>query len=246
MSAAPTQGGLTQALGGRRAFCCCAVHRHESSASVGPAFRKALWRVAASCRSAGRAHTSHAVRSPASETAISLRQVSQLQMRSLRKHPAESSRVRAQAARLRFSARSPQLHPRRHPARLTSRSSRPRVVASAMCYALRLHMSAAPPQGGLTQALGLSRRCCVARRKNPLGGSFLNRLSFFKSKPINRDARKLVEPLDPSRKKKVKSKPGKAKSAKIKRTGKQALLANPKKQVCKKDGSIVKVPSRKA
>ena len=36
---------------------------------------------------------------------------------------------------------------------LTIRSSRPRVVASAMCFALRLHMSAAPPQGGLTQAL---------------------------------------------------------------------------------------------
>jgi hypothetical protein len=38
--------------------------------------------------------------------------------------------------------------------RLTTRSSRPRVVASAMCFTLRLHMSAAPPQGGLTPALG--------------------------------------------------------------------------------------------
>jgi hypothetical protein len=37
---------------------------------------------------------------------------------------------------------------------LTIRSSRPHVVASATCYALRLHVSAAPPQGGLTQALG--------------------------------------------------------------------------------------------
>jgi hypothetical protein len=37
---------------------------------------------------------------------------------------------------------------------LTIRSSRPRVVASAVCFALRLHTSAAPPQGGLTQALG--------------------------------------------------------------------------------------------
>ena len=45
-------------------------------------------------------------------------------------------------------------YPRRLPSRLTSRSSRPRVVASAMCFTLRLHMSAAPPQGGLTQALG--------------------------------------------------------------------------------------------
>jgi hypothetical protein len=40
------------------------------------------------------------------------------------------------------------------PRHLTIRSSRPRVVASAMCFTLRLHMSAAPTQGGLTQALG--------------------------------------------------------------------------------------------
>ena len=39
---------------------------------------------------------------------------------------------------------------------LTIRSSRPRVVASAVCFALRLHTSAAPPRGGLTQALGLT------------------------------------------------------------------------------------------
>jgi hypothetical protein len=38
--------------------------------------------------------------------------------------------------------------------RLTIRSSRPHVVASATCYALRLHVSAAPPRVGLTQALG--------------------------------------------------------------------------------------------
>jgi hypothetical protein len=37
--------------------------------------------------------------------------------------------------------------------RLTIRSSRPHVVASAMCFTLRLHMSAAPPRVGLTQAL---------------------------------------------------------------------------------------------
>jgi hypothetical protein len=61
---------------------------------------------------------------------------------------------RAPASRLRLSASPPRLHPRRVPSRLTSRSSRPRVVAAAMCFALRLHMSAAPPQGGLTQALG--------------------------------------------------------------------------------------------
>ncbi|MEQ1766128.1 MAG: hypothetical protein ABL859_01750, partial [Methylotenera sp.] len=48
---------------------------------------------------------------------------------------------------------------KRHVA-LTIRSSRPRVVASAMCFTLRLHMSAAPPQGGLTPALGGKKAFC--------------------------------------------------------------------------------------
>ena len=39
---------------------------------------------------------------------------------------------------------------------LTIRSSRPHVVASAACFTLRLHASAAPPRGGLTQALGVT------------------------------------------------------------------------------------------
>jgi hypothetical protein len=45
-------------------------------------------------------------------------------------------------------------HLYRHPTRLTIRSSRPHVVASAACFTLRLHASAAPPRVGLTQALG--------------------------------------------------------------------------------------------
>gem|GEM_PF-5902134 len=85
---------------------------------------------------------------------VCFRLVLPLQMLSLLTGPADSSRRRAQASGLRFSASSPQLYPRRHPARLTSRSSRPRVVAAATCFTLRLHVSAAPPQGGLTPALG--------------------------------------------------------------------------------------------
>ena len=77
---------------------------------------------------------------------------------------------RAQAAGLRFSASSSAVQRRRHPARLTSRSSRPRVVASATCYALRLHASAAPPQGGLTQALGGKKHSAVALSALPLIG----------------------------------------------------------------------------
>jgi hypothetical protein len=46
--------------------------------------------------------------------------------------------------------------------RLTIRSSRPRVVASAVCFTLRLHTSAAPPQGGLTQALGTKKQSVSA------------------------------------------------------------------------------------
>ena len=42
---------------------------------------------------------------------------------------------------------------------LTIRSSRPHVVASAACFTLRLHASAAPPQGGLTQALCAVLQC---------------------------------------------------------------------------------------
>jgi hypothetical protein len=44
---------------------------------------------------------------------------------------------------------------------LTIRSSRPRIVASAMCFTLRLHMSAAPLRGGLTQALGAMRKSYI-------------------------------------------------------------------------------------
>lgn len=86
----------------------------------------------------------------------------------------------------------------------------------------------------------------MTRRKNPLGGSFLNRLSFFNSKPIDRDARKLVEPLDPFHKKKTNSKPKKPRLAKTERAGRQPPLENPRKQVFKRDGSIVKLRERKA
>ncbi len=71
-------------------------------------------------------------------------------------------RRRAQASGLRFSVRSSVIQRRGVPARLTSRSSRPRVVASAMCFTLRSHMSAAPPQGGLTPALGGKEHSTVA------------------------------------------------------------------------------------
>ena len=149
-SAAPPRVGLTQALGGRKAFCECAAHRLDSPASVRASFRTDCRRVATSSKSAGRAHTSHALRSPASASALSFG----LRMLSLLTGPAESSRGALMLSR--FGVRKVRFGPHlyRHPTRLTIRSSRPRVVASAACFALRLHASTAPPRGGLTQALG--------------------------------------------------------------------------------------------
>jgi hypothetical protein len=53
MSAAPTQGGLTQALGGRKAFCNCVARNRDSLAPVGTALRLVLGRVASSVGSCG-------------------------------------------------------------------------------------------------------------------------------------------------------------------------------------------------
>ena len=70
-SAAPPRVGLTQALGGRKAFCSYADRMHESPASVSASFRKDSRHVTSSSKSAGRAHKSHALRSPASEASLS-------------------------------------------------------------------------------------------------------------------------------------------------------------------------------
>ena len=75
-------------------------------------------------------------------------------MRSLRLHPAESSQCAPGLSRFGFRQvrrGSVRIGIHRH---LTIRSSRPHVVASAACFTLRLHASAAPPRVGLTQALG--------------------------------------------------------------------------------------------
>ena len=153
MSATPLRGGLTQALGCRKAFCNCVARKPDFLASVRAALRSSCRHVASSVKSVWRAHASYASRWSASETVIDAVSVPQLTW-SLRLHLAESSRVRVRAFPLRLSASAPRFHSPRLPSRLTIRSSRPHVVASATCYALRLHVSAAPPRGGLTQALG--------------------------------------------------------------------------------------------
>ena len=93
---------------------------------------------------------------------VCFRFVLPLQMLSFLTGPAESLQGALMHPGFGLSASAPGRHPRLLPSRLTSRSSRPRVVASATCFALRLHVSAAPPQGGLTPALGrIWRLQCV-------------------------------------------------------------------------------------
>ena len=112
---------------------------------------------------ARRAHISHALRLSASETMIAFRNGFWLRtpcFGSSRRnvHGARSSIPASVFRQGRRGSICIGVH-----RRLTIRSSRPHVVASAMCFALRSHMSAAPPRGGLTQALGGSNPYAVHR-----------------------------------------------------------------------------------
>ena len=71
-SAAPPRGGLTQALGGRKAFCNCVAREPDLLASIGVALRTSSRLVASSVKFLWRAHTLHALRCPASETLIAI------------------------------------------------------------------------------------------------------------------------------------------------------------------------------
>jgi hypothetical protein len=135
---------------------------HESPASVSVSFRIHSRRVASSSGSAGRAHTSHALRSPASEAKCALRPVRQRLIRSLRLHPAESSRGAVKHPGFGLSASSPWFHPARLPSRLTSRSSRRRVVASLKLMGMRAILAPIRRvRRGLTPALGAEKHSVV-------------------------------------------------------------------------------------
>ena len=103
---------------------------------------------------ARRAHISHALRLSASETMIAFRSGCWLRTlcfgSSRRKVNGARSSIPASVLR---QGRQGSIRIGVH-RRLTIRSSRPHVVASAVCFTLRLHTSAAPPRVGLTQALG--------------------------------------------------------------------------------------------
>ena len=129
-------------------------------ASVDTALRSVSCGVASSVKCVWRAHISLASRSPASETVIAIVNSSGTDTAAsvtygrfgyirLRVHGCASGPSRFVFRQVRWGSVHISIH--RH---LTIRSSRPHVVTSAMCFALRLHTSAAPPRGGLTQALG--------------------------------------------------------------------------------------------
>ena len=83
-------------------------------ASLGAALRSDTRHAGYSVKSVWRAYTSHALRWPASETKIGVVSVPRL-TRSLRRHPAGSSRVRVRAFPLLFSASTLGLGAHQHP-----------------------------------------------------------------------------------------------------------------------------------
>ena len=88
-------------------------------------------------------------------------------MRSLRRHPAESSLGALRPLGFGLSASVPMLHHRRLPSRLTSRSSRRRVVASLKLPGMRAILARIRRvRRGLTPALGGRKAFCkCAARK---------------------------------------------------------------------------------
>lgn len=83
----------------------------------------------------------------------------------------------------------------------------------------------------------------MSRKKPSLGGT-LGRLALFKARPVNRDARRLLEPMDSSRKKRAKRSAPSLWPVRIEREGPQPLVRNPKTQVFKRDGTVVPVRSK--
>jgi hypothetical protein len=145
MSAAPPRAGLTQPLGGRKAFGGFAFNTVTFPASVGTALRSVSCGVSSSVKSVWRAHTSHTLRWPASETKIGV-----VSFPTTDAVASETSGGRFSGARPGFptsiSATLPRFHSPRLPSRLTSRSSRPHIVASTACFTLRCTLL--PPRRG--------------------------------------------------------------------------------------------------
>ena len=134
--ATPPWGGLTPALGGRKAFGGFAFQHADFAGFDGVALRFISCGVASSVRFVWRAQTSHVSRWPASETVIGV-----LSFPATDTVASVTSGWKFAGARPGFpasiSATLPRFHSPRVPSRLTSRSSRPHIVASTACFALR-------------------------------------------------------------------------------------------------------------
>ncbi len=151
--ATPPQGGLTPALGGRKALCSCFVRNGGSSASVGIALQISCPHVATSFESVGRAHISYALSWSASETVIDLRSVCRsrwgrfgnIQLKVLGCAPRLSGFDFGKSTK---ASPSPTSFPPNKSFKPT-----PHRGVNSVLYAT-LHAVAAPPWGGLTPALG--------------------------------------------------------------------------------------------
>ena len=145
VSAAPPRGGLTQALGSKKhssiALSALQLISFGHHCSSDRSWARCLFCQVCSARS-----YVACVALPDFGSYACFRLVLPLQMLSLLIGPADSSRGRAQASGLRFSASASRLYPRRLPSRLTSRSSRPHIVASTACFTLRCTLL--PPRRG--------------------------------------------------------------------------------------------------
>ena len=152
-SAAPPRVGLTQALGGRKAFDCCAFKCSPSRLRVAPLFGQVVGTLL--LRSSSHGALTQRMRCVDRLRKRCLVSVSvPLLTLSFLTGPAESSRCASGLSRFGFRQVCQGVTCIGIHRRLTIRSSRPHVVASATCFTLRLHVSAAPPRVGLTQALG--------------------------------------------------------------------------------------------
>ena len=115
----------------------------------------------------GRAHTSHSLRLLASAALFVLLPALQHLTRSLRKHPAENSQGALMRPGFGLSAIAPRFHPHRLPSRLTSRSSRPRIVASTACFCATLARCRRPAVGRLNSSVRRQKsiwRLCFSTR----------------------------------------------------------------------------------
>ena len=146
-----------------------------SPASVGTALRLCSRCVASSVKSVGRAHTLRALRWPASEAAFvycSFPTPDPL----LRRRPAEGFWGALGFSRFGFRRHRPGSSVTGIPRHLTIRSSRPHVVASAMCLCATLAHVRRPATGRLNSGV----RCHEETRSSNRMASWHYRAVFFR------------------------------------------------------------------